>query len=99
MTRKTVDLRALNDTTDSIDTFVDDLRRLVVRVQEEVADKATGVWSGEAESAYQERHRDWKQLMATVEKDFSDLHRAARTAHSNYSSAKSTNREMLGRGR
>lgn len=97
MTLRTVDLAKLDSTTEDIKDYIKELRAALDVVHSEIAERTSEFWSGRAESAYQERQGDWVSVMSEISSDFSDLQLAARTAHTNYSSAKNTNISMLGR--
>ncbi|WP_327147349.1 WXG100 family type VII secretion target [Nocardia sp. NBC_01329] len=55
-------------------------------------------WSGEAATAYDDAHADWLTGVQDMKDGLLRMQEAARTAHTNYTSAAQTNVAMLGRG-
>lgn len=53
-----------------------------------------GAWEGLAADAQQEAYREWRQGMAGMREALTEMRRAARRAHGNYTQAARTNHEM-----
>nr|WP_296769426.1 WXG100 family type VII secretion target [Rhodococcus sp. (in: high G+C Gram-positive bacteria)] len=93
----TVDLALLDETTELIARFVRTLESTLTDIDTDVVQRCLGVWGGEGSAAYRERQARWTEAIARANGEVEEMRLAARTAHSNYSSAKSTNISMLGR--
>lgn len=97
MTRRTVNRALLESTTDEIETFAKDIGVFIEDVEKDVAERCAQHWSSDAEQEYQRRHRNWRQLMSEINRDFDQLRVIARTTLSNYNATRDSNLRMLGR--
>ncbi|ORI13130.1 hypothetical protein BJD99_00190 [Rhodococcus sp. 1163] len=93
----TVDLQLLDQTTELIAGFVASLETTLADIDSDVVQRLLQVWGGEGSEAFQERQSRWTAAIARAHGEVEEMRLAARTAHANYSAAKSTNISMLGR--
>lgn len=93
----TVDLTLLDQTTELIANYVAALEGTLADIDRDVVQKCLQVWGGEGSAAYQERQARWTAAITRAHGEVEEMRIAARTAHTNYSSAKTTNISMLGR--
>ncbi|MDL9944566.1 WXG100 family type VII secretion target [Gordonia sp. ABSL11-1] len=93
----TIDLKLLDDTTERIAKFVKRLSDIMDEVDNDVVQRCAQVWGGIGSDAYQQRQATWARAMTRANGEVEEMRIAARRAHANYTSAKSTNLSMLGR--
>ncbi|WP_161965418.1 WXG100 family type VII secretion target [Rhodococcus sp. P1Y] len=93
----TVDLALLDQTTERIAQYVRSLTDTMAGIDADVTQRCAAVWGGEGSAAYQERQARWNAAIARANGEVEEMRLAARIAHGNYSSARSTNISMLGR--
>lgn len=93
----TIDLVLLDETTELIAKFVLALENTLADIEVDVAQRCSEVWGGAGSAAYQDLQARWTEAITRANGELEEMRIAARTAHSNYSSAKSTNISMLGR--
>ncbi|MBP0456362.1 WXG100 family type VII secretion target [Streptomyces montanisoli] len=53
-------------------------------------------WKGETKGAFETTYTEWRKASTELHRALRALHKAAGTAHGNYSSAKTANRTMWG---
>lgn len=89
---------------DELDQLEADVKRWVTLAAESLATvekviselSDSTVWSGEANDAYQARHRDWLEKLKELRENASDMASWAHTASQAYRKVIATNIAMLG---
>lgn len=97
MSRYSVDLQRLEETTNKIDKFVKNLADTILSVHTDFAKPTEEALQGRTGDAVQTRHTSWSAEITQAYGEMDEMKAAAKTAHGNYSAAKQANRSMLGR--
>lgn len=93
--RMAVHLGALAQAADDLDTLAGELREHLDEIDRGVHRVAEN-WDGEAKDAFRACYQQWSAASADLYKALRTLHHILRTAHGNYSAARTANLRMWG---